>query len=404
MQHFFRPAAWLMLALALSQNASLYAQSDVTGATSVEIEQARSQPKLLWQFATQGPLWSDPVTDGESFWFGSDDGHLYALDVASGEQRWKFATQNRVRGQAALGEKNIYFTADDGKLYALDKATGKLNYQVSLGSEDIPRQAPAYEQDNRFDWRGSSPLLSDGQLYVGSADGKVRALKAETGAQIWEFQTEGSVRSRPALIGETLIVGSWDGKVYGLHSASGKEQWRYDTGGAVHSDVSTWKGLAIIGSRSAALYALEGGTGKLAWEYRHQSGSWVESSATVEGDRIYIGSSDALRLFSLEAASGRQLWEFETGGWAWATPAVQANQVFIGALGVSPHWRDSMLQGLFAVNAETGKPNWFLPSKTTEGYVTGGVASRPLAVDGRLLVTDLDGVVRAFDVPASKSE
>lgn len=398
------PSAWLLIALGLSQGALLQAQSESPPPSSLQAEQISSQPELLWQFATQGPLWSDPVSDGESLWFGSDDGHFYALDLASGEQQWKFAAQNRVRGQAALGEKNIYFSADDGKLYALDKTSGELSYQVSLGSENILRQAPAYEQDNRFDWRGSSPLLSHGNIYVGSADGKVRALIAGTGAQIWQFQTEGSVRSRPVQIGETLIVGSWDGKIYGLDSATGKEQWRYDTRGPVLSDVAVWEELVIVGSRSAALYALDGRTGKLAWEYRHQSGSWVESSATVKDGRIYIGSSDALRLFSLEAATGRPLWEFETGGWAWATPAIEGEQVFIGALAVSPHWRDSMQQGLFAVNAESGKQDWFLPSRTTEGYVTGGVASRPVMAGGRLIVADLDGVLRAFAVPGSRTE
>lgn len=400
MKQLCHPAAWLLLALALSHSVSLYAQPEPTEIPN-KVEAAVLQPEPQWEFVTQGALWSDPVTDGESVWFGSDDGHFYALDVASGELQWKFATQNRVRGQAAMDREKLYFSADDNKLYALDKATGELVYQVNLGS-GAPRDVPAYEQDNRFDWRGSSPLLSDGKLYVGGSDGKVRALNADTGAQIWEFHTEGSVRSRPAVIGETLVAGSWDGKVYGLDIATGEKQWHYDTGGVVHSDVSAWGELAIIGSRSAALYGLDARTGEVAWEFRHQSGSWVESSATVTDGRIYIGSSDALRVFSLDAATGQQHWEFETGGWVWATPAVEGGQVFAGALAVAPHWRDSMQQGLYALNAETGKPDWFLPSKTTEGYVTGGVASRPLVVDGRLLVTDLDGAVRAFTLSGLK--
>src|SRR5690606_25126449 len=108
--------------LSLALAGTLYAQT----------ENVETQPEALWQFTTGGSLWANPVTDGTTIWFGSDDHHFYALDAVTGEQRWKFATSGRVRGQAALGKQQLFFSSDDGHLYALDKASGTLRYQVIL--------------------------------------------------------------------------------------------------------------------------------------------------------------------------------------------------------------------------------------------------------------------------------
>ncbi len=46
--------------------------------------------------------------------------------------------------------------------------------------------------------------------------------------------------------------------------------------------------------------------------------------------RVYIGSGDG-RLYVLDAASGKQIWEFDTGAGLTASPAVAAGKVVIGA-------------------------------------------------------------------------
>jgi outer membrane protein assembly factor BamB len=41
----------------------------------------------------------------------------------------------------------------------------------------------------KFDESGSNPVIADGVLYIGSADGAVYALDPETGKTKWRFQT-----------------------------------------------------------------------------------------------------------------------------------------------------------------------------------------------------------------------
>ncbi len=65
----------------------------------------------------------------------------------------------------------------------------------------------------------SSPTLgSDGTVYVGCADGKVYAFNGTTGAQLWSFQTGGTVESSVAIGSDgTIYVGSLDGFIYALN-------------------------------------------------------------------------------------------------------------------------------------------------------------------------------------------
>ena len=53
--------------------------------------------------------------------------------------------------------------------------------------------------------------MANGIVYVGSADGKVSALNATTGATVWTVTTGGGVQSSPAVANGIVYVGS-DGR------------------------------------------------------------------------------------------------------------------------------------------------------------------------------------------------
>src|SRR4029079_6217099 len=44
---------------------------------------------LAWRAATDGDVISSPAVANGTVYVGSGDGHLYALDLASGERRWR---------------------------------------------------------------------------------------------------------------------------------------------------------------------------------------------------------------------------------------------------------------------------------------------------------------------------
>src|SRR5690349_2550182 len=57
----------------------------------------------------------------------------------------------------------------------------------------------------------SSPVASDGVVYVGSTDGSMYALSQADGSLKWKFATRGPVLSTAAVAGGLVYFGSVDG-------------------------------------------------------------------------------------------------------------------------------------------------------------------------------------------------
>jgi outer membrane protein assembly factor BamB len=55
---------------------------------------------------------------------------------------------------------------------------------------------------------GTSPVVSDGVVYVGTDDSYLHGVDAKTGQEIWKFRTDGYVSSSPAISDGVVYVGS----------------------------------------------------------------------------------------------------------------------------------------------------------------------------------------------------
>jgi alcohol dehydrogenase (cytochrome c) len=64
--------------------------------------------------------------------------------------------------------------------------------------------------------------------------------------------------------------------------------------------------------RTGAIRALEVSTGKLRWEFPLHTASWSGVLSTAGG--LVVSGSDDGNVFALDAASGKALWNFQTGG------------------------------------------------------------------------------------------
>lgn len=158
---------------------------------------------LKWGFRTSDVVGS-PVVENGMVYFGSWDGHLYAADLETGEEKWRFKTDGAVHGRPALAEGLICAGSGDHHLYCLDAATGKERWKFQTGGQVF-----------------SSPTIHTGVVYFGSADSHVYAVSLATGSEKWRFPTKGPVFSSPAVADDVVYVGSDDGSLYVLTVAEG---------------------------------------------------------------------------------------------------------------------------------------------------------------------------------------
>jgi len=145
---------------------------------------------------------------------------------------------------------------------------------------------------------------------------------------LWSYTTGGSVRSSPAVTGDRVYVGSDDGKIYCLNADSGSPIWSYATGSSVFSSPAVTGDRVYIGSDDGKIYCLNADNGALIWSYN--TGGYVDSSPAVAGDRVYIGSLDR-KVYCLNADNGDLIWSYTTGSYVDSSPAVADGRVYIGS-------------------------------------------------------------------------
>ncbi len=232
----------------------------------------------------------------------------------------------------------------------------------------------------RFRTKGrifSSPTVAGGNVYIGSTDGTMYAVRAADGTQVWSFAAKGPVNSTPAVANGLVFFSSVDGNVYALDAATGAQKWSFKTGGerrfvapGIHgiipqaelmpdpydlflSSPAIAQGTVYVGSGDHNVYALDAQTGRLRWKFT--TGNVVHASPAVSRGVVYIGSWDRY-FYALDARSGAVRWKFLTGndttifnqiGIA-GSATVAGGTVYFGC-------RDSHL---YALNAATGALRW----------------------------------------------
>jgi outer membrane protein assembly factor BamB len=326
---------------------------------------------LRWAFETNGSVRSSPAVVnvsgvGPTVYVGSGDGHVYALNATTGTERWTVETGGAVKSSPAvvddpLGPQTpatggtVFVGSDDGDVYALDGATGE---QLWTFATDGPVRSSPTVVDISVD---GSP--ADWTVFVGSNDDSVYAIDAATGTERWQYNASDDIISSPTVArvdggffeadGWTVFVGSGrftfagadDTHLYALNATTGDKEWRFDTGGAVRSsptvaNVSTAEGrekTVFVGSDDNSLYAIDAAGGDERWSFT--TGGSVDSSPTVatitaagrENETVFVGSWDT-NVYAVNATTGTEQWRFITDGQIFRTsPTVAGGTVVVGS-------------------------------------------------------------------------
>jgi outer membrane protein assembly factor BamB len=354
----------------------------------------------IWTADVGAPIWADAAVHEGRVFVGADDGRLHAIDAGTGRTSWTFDCGGAIRGPAAFDGDDVLVQSDNGLLHRIDGRTGTRRWQVRIADTPAVRLAIG-DPKGRYEFRASGVAIHDGRLFVATHEGRLLALRASSGERVWEFKAGDSITTTPAVTHGLVYVGSFDHHVYAVEETSGALAWKYDTGDAATSDVAPAGDRVIVGSRSYDLESLDARRGRPAWK-NYFWFSWVESSPIVVDDRVYVGSSDAAKVFAIDRTTGKSMWDADVLGSAWGRPAVSGARVYQGAVGVlrysAPH------RGvLMALDRRTGSVLWWYeaappvprepPPPTAVPY---GFAGSVAVAGGKVFAPGLDGRLYAF--------
>ena len=159
---------------------------------------------------------------------GSGKGDLLALDQATGQLRWKVTLSSEVTGQLLAVADIVIARTGDGSVHGLSVADGSRKWLYT-------RNLPA------LSLRGSGGMVvRDGMLYVGFPGGKLVALDASNGAQLWEatvalprgateLERVADVMGNPAADERQVCAVAYQGRVACFDRRNGAPLWARDT-------------------------------------------------------------------------------------------------------------------------------------------------------------------------------
>jgi len=211
----------------------------------------------------------------------------------------------------------------------------------------------------------TSPLVVDGILYATAQDNRAFALDARTGRPIWMYQHPlpgdirpccGRVNRGLAILGDKVFLGTLDAHVIALDAKTGNVVWDvvaadYRTGHSFTVAPVAVKDLVVIGV-SGGEYGVRGfidaydaATGKRRWRFYTVPGPGEPGNESWEGESWKVGGAPAWNTGTYDASTNQIFWP--TGNPA---PSNRGE----GRAG------DNLYSNtLLALNADTGKLNWF---------------------------------------------
>jgi outer membrane protein assembly factor BamB len=190
--------------------------------------------------------YAKPLVVNGVVYVGNLDGHLYAIDAATGEMRWRFRTGKGtesagvgVTSTAAHSNGVLFFGSSDHNVYALGE-DAQVRWVFQTGDSVL-----------------ASPKVDQGTVYVGSVDKTLYALDEKTGALRWKLAGEGPFISSPALHGRHLIQcgGAGDGAIRLVEKDTGKVLWSKKTDRKIESDPAVVGDAVFITGGDGRLYA-----------------------------------------------------------------------------------------------------------------------------------------------------
>ena len=248
--------------------------------------------QLIWKFSTGDVVHASPAVVNGVVYIGSWDSYFYALDADTGQEKWRFhaGEDNFVHNQvgfqssAAVVDGVVYTGCRDGHFYALDAGTGrkKWDYMTNLS------------------WVNATPAVRDGIVYTGTSDsGRFFALEAKTGRLRFNFSAKAQIFSSPAVAGDLAYFGVANGRLFAVDAKSGKEVWMFQTEASKEDPMKTLKPDGSLDAARVYVSYFHDYQDMILGMERQFSVGAIWSSPVVDHGVIYFGSTDG-NLYALQ--------------------------------------------------------------------------------------------------------
>ncbi|HEY6542576.1 MAG TPA: PQQ-binding-like beta-propeller repeat protein [Ktedonobacteraceae bacterium] len=288
-----------------------FAYNARTGALLWRVKLDSATSKTAQDGNVQLGFTAQPVVANGRVYFISNAGKIYALDALTGGRRWVYDTHEIAMScTGEPGKPNYYCSpilepgitvGGDGVVYAWMS-----NYLFAVNGINGSK---IWAASISFPYYIESLVFSEGNLYLtarsfhfddpASRYHHLYAFNARTGQQRWLVSEYSAGFGTPVIVNGIVYVGSAEGTLYAFHSSDGSPLWHKSLSGQILVDLSESDGVIYVqtnviknaGSRhpaSSALAAFNTADGSLRWQRTIDTHNTVPDYQVVTGGVIYL--------------------------------------------------------------------------------------------------------------------
>ena len=213
-------------------------------------------------------------SDNQCFWVNRKSGHTMTLADATTATDTLFAP-------ITLADRVVFPSTSQLSVFSPE---GRLAHRIPL------------------QYSASSSGVGDGRhVFIGvdhENGGRLTAVDTKEQpyeiAPWWELMTRGQLSAKPAVLAHELFAGSRDGRVYAVRADNRAVVWQnlatgyFRTGGEILADLKAEKDGVYVASMDTKLYCLKLDTGKISWVYHAGRPLRERSSPVVTADTVYL--------------------------------------------------------------------------------------------------------------------
>lgn len=212
-----------------------------------------------------------------------------SLDV-----EWVFRTKGPIGWSSApimdKDDRTLFFACADGAAYAVDANTGEELWRYQT---DAPLMA-------------SPVIVADNIAAVNSA-GRAVGLTAKSGKLLWSHQIEDQCLATPAVYKDVLFIPGASGSIFAVDTDSGSRQWVYKAHKPIVCAPYRHAELVLFGTRGGDFHAISAANGEPVWKFAADGPVVAGAAASV--DTVYFGTQNGT-FYALEAQNGGLVWEY----------------------------------------------------------------------------------------------
>ena len=224
---------------------------------------------------------------------------------------WTTRAGRRLTGQVRTRDNTLYGGGMDRKVYAVDLASGEVRWSARLAGMIV-----------------GGVLLSGDTVYAASSrpEGRVYALRRDTGKQIWRVSTE-PIGAPLAMVDGMLVAETQRGRVLALDPPTGKVRWQRRLGVARVGATSGGNGGLVVATTDS-LFRLALADGKIT----HRAGSpgTIVSPWLFHDGALIAGTTDS-QVVSIRPSDLRRNWTLHVDAPVLGSPAALGDTLFLAS-------------------------------------------------------------------------